>query len=259
MFGSVIIDMKAVEAKCKAKLGTEEEPFEGPVPIEKVEAEIVSIVNEGKKADKNAKFLFDSYINASDEDFLKFSSQFGLPDFVTFLSAEENYLKERWLKKNETEEFPEDQMETLKADMATNKARRTALKADYESTPGRVRIVELNTGTSLESTVKELQNKVSPKVVLVNHEKKLGVDTTCANLAIKYNMVYISAYQVIKQHIEENSEYGKKLIASKKPKQIEADLHVRDEFKEAEYSPVHFDLVVVMNLLKDTIYQKRTN
>jgi hypothetical protein len=42
--------------------------------------------------------------------------------------------------------------------------------------------------------MKELQNKVSPKVVLVNHEKKLGVDTTCANLAIKYNMIYISAY-----------------------------------------------------------------
>ena len=78
--------------------------------------------------------------------------------------------------------------------------------------------------------MKELQNKVSPKVVLVNHEKKLNVDTTCANLAIKYNMIYISAYQVIRQHIKHNTDWGKKLIASKKTKLIDASLAGRDEF-----------------------------
>ena len=100
---------------------------------------------------------------------------------------------------------------------------------------------------------------MSPKVVLVNHEKKLGVDTTCANLAIKYNMIYISAYQVIKEHIEKNTERGKKLVESKKAKLIDASLVGRDEFKEAEYSPVHFDIVSVMTLLKETIYEKRSN
>jgi hypothetical protein len=107
--------------------------------------------------------------------------------------------------------------------------------------------------------MKELQNKVSPKVVLVNHEKKLGVDTTCANLAIKYNMIYISAYQVIRQHIESNTEWGKKLVASKKEKSINASLAGRDEFKESDYSPVHFDIVNVMTLLKETVLEKRTN
>jgi len=57
-------------------------------------------------------------------------------------------------------------------------------------------------------------------VILVNHEKRLGVDTTCANLAIKYNMVYLSAYQVIKQHIEEKTDFGRRLLATKKPKDI---------------------------------------
>ena len=93
----------------------------------------------------------------------------------------------------------------------------------------------------------------------MNHEKKLQVDTTCANLAIKYNMIYISAYQVIKNHIEQGTEWGKKLIASKKEKTIDEQLLGRDEFKEAEYSPVHFDVISVMTLLKETIYEKRTN
>lgn len=157
------------------------------------------------------------------------------------------------MKKNETEEFPEDQNEVLKTESSTNKARRTFLTAHFEQTPGRVQLVQMNTSTSVESTMKELQMKISPKVVLVNHEKKLGVDTTCANLAIKYNMIYISAYQVIRQHIESNTEWGKKLVASKKEKSIDTSLAGRDEFKEADYSPVHFDIVNVMTLLKETI------
>jgi hypothetical protein len=73
---------------------------------------------------------------------------------------------------------------------------------------------------SEESIVNEIKNLLAPKVILVNHEKRLSVDTTCANLAIKYNMIYISVYQVIKNHIENNTELGKKLMATKKPKDI---------------------------------------
>ncbi len=66
-----------------------------------------------------------------------------------------------------------------------------------------------NTEQSLETVIKEITSKFSPKVILVNHEKNLPVDTTCANLAIKYNMVYISAYQTIKSHILSKTEWGK--------------------------------------------------
>jgi len=34
---------------------------------------------------------------------------------------------------------------------------------------------------------------------------------------------------------------------------------VRDEFNESEYSPVHFDVSLVCQLLKKTISEKRTN
>ena len=107
--------------------------------------------------------------------------------------------------------------------------------------------------------MKELNAKFSPKVILVNHQKRLAVDTPCANLAIKYNMIYISAYQVIREHVQNNTAWGKKLVAGKKSKAIDQSLQVRDEFNEAEFSPVHFDIVSVMQLLKETISDKRTN
>lgn len=64
------------------------------------------------------------------------------------------------------------------------------------------KVLTLNTDSSEETILSELKDFFAPKVILVNHEKRLTVDTTCANLAIKYNFLYISVYQTIKQHIE---------------------------------------------------------
>ena len=72
--------------------------------------------------------------------------------------------------------------------------------------------------------MKELNSKFSPKVILVNHQKRLAVDTPCANLAIKYNMIYMSAYQIIKHHIEHNTLKGQKLLKTMKKKKIQSNL-----------------------------------
>jgi hypothetical protein len=120
-------------------------------------------------------------------------------------------------------------------------------------------MIKLDTTASLETTLGDLTGKFSPQVIIVNHEKRLGIDTTCANLAIKYNLIYVSAYQIIKQHIEGCTEWGKKLLATKREKEISLTTQVRDEFNEAEYSPVHFNQQLVMDLIKDTIASKRTN
>lgn len=44
------------------------------------------------------------------------------------------------------------------------------------------------------------------------------MDVPLANLAIKYNMVYASVSQVLKQHIETKTDLGKALLATKKPR-----------------------------------------
>ena len=94
------------------------------------------------------------------------------------------------------------------------------IKEQIEEYENRVNVYKVNTDKSHETTNKELANYFLPKVLLVNHEKRLGIDTTCANLAIKYNMIYISAYQIIKHHIEGNTEWGRKLLAGKRTKEI---------------------------------------
>ena len=153
-----------------------------------------------------------------------------MPDFLLFLTAEEKTIKERYAKKNEMDDFPEDQMDVLLEDSKLNKKVRTGLVEYFEPHMGRVNIMQIATDGSIETTTRELNNKFSPKVILVNHEKLLNVDTTCANLAIKYNMVYISAYQVIKHHITGNTEWGKRLVAGQTNKAVCDSLKVRDEF-----------------------------
>lgn len=75
----------------------------------------------------------------------------------------------------------------------------------------KTRVRELSTDASLESTWEQLRSYFCAKVILINHDDKLDVDTPCANLAIKYNMLYLSVWQLIKEQIEKCTPLGKQL------------------------------------------------
>lgn len=51
-----------------------------------------------------------------------------MPDFILFLTAKEDTIKQRYMKKNEIEEVTEDQVAELKADSEVNKVKRIALQ-----------------------------------------------------------------------------------------------------------------------------------
>lgn len=179
-----------------------------------------------------------------------------MPEFLLFANAEEKTVKENWCKANDgAEEVPEDALEQIKAETAAFKAKQAGLTQHYDQYADRVANLCVNTtnAASKESMTKDLNSKFNPRVILVNHEKALHVDTACANLAIKYNMVYISAYQVIRENIQNKTEWGKKLLACKSAKGVSENIKGRDEFNEAEFSPVHFNLNLVMQLLKETL------
>lgn len=72
-------------------------------------------------------------------------------------------------------------------------------------------------------------------------------------------MLYISAYQVIKEHIVNNTKWGAQLENCKMAKELNLQAALKDEFNEAEYSPVHYDPAVVMALLQYTVQTKMTN
>jgi hypothetical protein len=87
-------------------------------------------------------------------------------------------------------------------------------------------------------------------VIIVNHEKQLAVDTTLSNLAIKYNMLYLSVYQLIKNSIENNSAIGQQLSKSYKPKELTQQIvDSHDEFNESTFSAVHYDMNIVIRLI----------
>ena len=123
----------------------------------------------------------------------------------------------------------------------------------------RCEVIFFNTDASFETTEQNLIRQFSPQVILLNHEKRLGVDTTCANLAIKFNMIYISAYQIIQQHVKNNTKWGKLLVQTKRTRHINLSSQVRDEFNEAEFTPALYDQKIVMDMLRQTILEKRTN
>lgn len=124
----------------------------------------------------------------------------------------------------------------------------------------RHKLFPLSTDCSFETTLKSLKGLFSAKVILLNHEKRLTVDTTCSNIAIKYNMLYISVYQTIREHILGNTSMGKQLLASKKPKLLSnISEELSDPYEETQYSAVHFDYKLVTKLICDTIAEKRSN
>ena len=123
---------------------------------------------------------------------------------------------------------------------------------------GRTKLVNVDTTASSEETVaNSLKDAMAPKVILVNHEKRLPVDAICANIGIKYSFMYISVYQLIRQHVESSSTFGKRLLASKKTRGLElryGELGAeKDEFEEEDFSAVHFNLDLVVELVCHTI------
>lgn len=104
----------------------------------------------------------------------------------------------------------------------------------------------------------EIKGKFSPGIIVVKHDQKLSVDNTCSNLSLKYNMLYISAYQLIREEIEKHTELGQKLEACKLARELAEAVKKADEFKEELYSPVHYDPTLVYELINKTIAEKRT-
>lgn len=121
-------------------------------------------------------------------------------------------------------------MANIKANSASNAAKRQTLCQHFEKYGDRCQIMHQVTDQQYETVIKELASKFAPSVMLVNHEKKFPVDSTCANLAIKYNMIYISAYQLIREHIQKKTEYGVKLLETRKYRSLNPDMMVQDEF-----------------------------
>lgn len=109
-------------------------------------------------------------------------------------------MKQRWSKKNDDADFPEegDAVDEFNRQTAEDTTSKATVTSKYTGKNSRVELLSLDTSYELGHTRVELKKLFQPKVIVVNHEKRLGVDVTCANLAIKFNLLYISVYQLIR-------------------------------------------------------------
>ena len=113
--GFEIFDMNKIEDEVKLSLGTEDEPFEGDVPLAEIEKSIVATISKAREAGGRSKFVFDGFKHETEDSFVNFIAQFGTPDFVLFTTCEDRTVKDRWMKKNDADDVGEDQVEEFKA------------------------------------------------------------------------------------------------------------------------------------------------
>jgi adenylate kinase family enzyme len=119
--GFKVVDWKQVEDAVKKTLGTDEEPFEGKVPLAKTEDAVIKMIEADRKAGQKQQYLFDSFpLHASGEVFYRFTRdkmRCGAPDYVFDIRAggvETAMILARQKKRLEAEELNEDQQNEVR-------------------------------------------------------------------------------------------------------------------------------------------------
>ena len=125
------------------------------------------------------------------------------------------------MKKNEVEEVSEEQVAELKADSDMNKAKRLAIQKKSAVFGDKCQIITQSTDKSLETVFVEITKKFRYGIIVVRHEQSLPVDNVCSNLSLKHNLLYVSTSRLIHNEIANCSEMGKKLVESRKMRELE--------------------------------------
>jgi hypothetical protein len=254
MNGKVIDPEVVTEAVKKRLLGPEPEgEWEGEVPAEEIQKDIMAIVEGDRAAGLKCSYIFDG-LHTSAAKFCEWGTEaLGPASFWLPVSCDSATAGERFKAKNEADELTEDNVGELKEMDDAAKAAQEELAACLEKCGGTKVYDCLLTNKSDEAVKGELTGLFRAKIVIVNHSPSLQVDTPCANLAIRFNMLFLSVHQLIRENIKNNTAMGEKLMASKQQRQLSEAFHqvgVMDAQDEMQYSAVHFDIHVVMELVQ---------
>lgn len=168
----MLISMNAISEEVRKRLSTEDEPFEGDVPMNEIEKDIVELINTRS----GVCFIFDGFMHAKAEDFIAFIEQFGSPRFIVNCKAGTKCIEDRYKKKNEIDEIGEEQAEEIKQiesnqsaiDQAFNDYIQNQAQNNKNATSSSMNI-ELPTNVSLETTFNELEKYFSPKLFLIDN------------------------------------------------------------------------------------------
>lgn len=259
--GKVIDLVKTAEA-IRPRLATEDGEFEGRIPDAEVEKDVLAVIEADKSRGDKFLYLIDGQHHEKVEDHAAFLlNKLGCPTYLISCSADAKEIENRFKEKNEiTEDLGEEDAAALKEKATAAAEDREKLFAAWADVMKRVKVINQDTAMSKESLQAAVRAQFCAKVILVNHEKRISVDTACSNLAIKYNMLYMSVYQLIRQEIAAATPLGQALLNSKRAKALDFGPvgKAEDSFDEASFSAVHFDQTLVMELMRQKIGEHRT-
>lgn len=198
-----VIEWNSIAEAIRPRLETEDGPFEGRIPEADVEKDVLAMIEADKQSGEKVAYIFDGRYHEKVEDAAAFlMNNLGAPSYVITCTADEKIVTDRYKEKNEiTEELGEEDAAALKEKAAQGAADNQTLATCWSEIMGRLQKITFETGVSMETLKTNIRAKFSAKVVLVNHEKRIDVDIACSNLAIKYNMLYMSVYQIIRTEI----------------------------------------------------------
>ena len=181
-----------------------------------------------------------------------------LPTSVVDLDCEDAKIEERFKKANEiTDELSEEQKEALDKELAASAAAKQFVET-FSQQNEKVPIAQVITSLSEEKGRSMAQAHFQPKIVLLSHEKRFQTDTPAANLSLRHRFLYISVYQLIREHVRKNSPLAQKLMAGRNPgRQVVLDYTMKDEFEETEFSAALFELPAVLEMVKQRIDEVR--
>jgi len=169
--------------------------------------------------------------------------------------CEKKTIEERFKKATEAEEIGDDAKEELEASNKQAEKFNDEIKSAYAARKDQVRLISLNTDGSQESILESLAGYFQAKIILVNtSHRERPPFTQVMNLAVKYNMLQVSAHDVIQMNIMNETAAGKELLATRKAKKL-----VGEERKGHRFHPQHYDQSKVFSVLQQHIAEKRTN
>ena len=247
---SKLIDFAAIAEAIRPRLGDEAEPFEGRIPDAEVEKDLVAMIAADKNSGEKYFYIVDGRHHETEEQAATFlKDNMGAPSYIIKCTAEFSEIEARYKEKNEVaEDLPEEDAAALREKANQAEMDYAKIKEVFDASMSRVKEIDIDSGVSKETIKKKIAKLFKPRVILINHEKRIDVDTACSNLAIKYNMLYISVYQLIRAAIEGNTEAGRALLATKRTVALNFGPQVKsvDPYNEKTYSALNFDSDLVM-------------
>ena len=190
------------------------------MPDAEVEKEILNMVSTDKDNGNKFFYIFDGQYHESVDANANFLlSNMGTPAYMITCHADKSFIESRFKEKNEmTDDLPDDEKNNLAEKRQQAEEDIERYRSCWADVISRVKQIKQDTGCNKEALIAAIKKQFSCKVILVNHEKRIHVDTACSNLAIKYNMLYISVYQLISNEIKAETALGRALAQSKREK-----------------------------------------